>query len=143
MFNSTTWSILGVLLFVYLGIRLYRFRLYIKKYLIPYEINIVSDTMENYSQHVSFVVRFGRGFFNRQYFTATGDFESVNPLSKADLRNMLFLTESANFPSGSLSVEHLYSFVPSTNTNGLKHYSVEYKIISDSLIDQLILTAKK
>jgi len=77
-----------------------------KNYLIPYEVNIVSDKITNQIQNLSFVVRFGSGFFKKKYFTAIGNLEAENPLSQSDLKNMLMLTETKKFTSTSVNVTH-------------------------------------
>lgn len=135
--NSLYWKILIALVLIYIIIKLYNFNKYLKRFLVPNEIQIIKDEIEREGQNLIFVVRFSKGFFKKTYFMTNGEMENKNPLNLNDLKKMLTLTEIKTFNSNSSYSEQDYFYIQESNPHGTSEYKVKFLTVENSVIDNL------
>lgn len=140
------WEIGIGLLVLYLFIKLYRFKNYIKTYLIPWDIRIIANEKKGDFFELNFTVVFAQGYFKKRFYTAIGQLESKNEFTKSTLKAMLSLTEINTFlnPQNELSPNsgfvYNYLFFNSMEnalSNNEGKYSVTYQVIPDNTIDKI------
>jgi hypothetical protein len=141
-----TWKIIIGLIVALMVLRLYRFSKYMKKYLVPYEIRIISSEKETESFRINFMAVFGKGYFKREYFTVIGNFESKREFSLQMLKEMLTMTEIAPFYQGAQlktdEIKHYYRYLRSIQEASTTTIPSDY-IVSFVIIDQAALNFAK
>lgn len=110
-----------------------RFNAYMKKYLVPFEIRIISQEKTIASYHINFSVVFGKGYFKREYFTAIGYFVSDKEFTLPKLKEMLVLTEITPFYQGDQLKSSDYTIEYKYSIDG--DYTVSYTIIDQAALD--------
>lgn len=135
-----TLQIIGGLVFLFLAIRLYRFNQYIKRYLVAYDIKILTNEKKEDLYYLNFTVVFGKGYFNKKYFTAIGNLRSKKRFSDEMLRQMLSLTEIKNLygKTSQSEIEYKYTYFQSLKEASDKNSSGEY-LVYYTIVDQAAL----
>ena len=137
------WKIIIALVSLYILIKFYNFNKYIKKFLVPNEIQITNDEIGINGQNLTFVVKFSKGFFKKEYFTTIGEMTNKNPLNANDLKKLLTLTEIKTFNSNNPNSEQDYFYIQESNPHGSSEYKIKFLTIEDSIIDNLKNSAGK
>lgn len=127
-----SWQLLLALFGIYLLIRLYRFRNYLKDYVILYELQVTHDEIVNHVQQLMFTVKFGIRFFKRKYFWTVGEMQNANPLTIEDLKKLLSLTKRATFERINTPTEQDYYFIPPSNPNGTRDFTIRFTKLKEN-----------
>lgn len=136
------WEITIGLISVYLIWKAYKFRVYINKYLIPWQVDIVSNELNDGKYELFFSVVFGKGYFKKTYITASGHLTSTNEFTKKMLSEMLTLTEintllNPGTENADGSIIHNYKFFQSPFQKEDGNYDIIYYIITDEFADKI------